>query len=194
MAITAIILAAGFGRRMNGNKLHRLVRGKEMIERVLETAASIPGLDSLVVTNDPKIREKAESLGIRAAGNEDATNGQSTSVIKGVLAADAESSGYLFLMGDQPFISHSTVMRIIDEAMDNPGFIIIPKSGDRTGSPVLFPSKFRDELLSLKGDTGGKSIYRKHPESIRFVEVVSELELLDADTPEDIEILERTGE
>jgi molybdenum cofactor cytidylyltransferase len=194
MAITAIILAAGFGRRMNGNKLHRLVRGKEMIERVLETAASLPGLDSLVVTNDPKIREKAESLGIRAAGNEDATNGQSTSVIKGVLAAGAESSGYLFLMGDQPFISHSTVMRIIDEAMDNPGFIIIPKSGDRTGSPVLFPSEFRDELLSLTGDTGGKSIYRKHPESIRFVEVGSELELLDADTPEDIEILERTGE
>ncbi|MBP1919228.1 nucleotidyltransferase family protein [Youngiibacter multivorans] len=194
MAITAIILAAGYGRRMNGNKLHRLVRGKEMIERVLETVAALPEVDALVVTNDRKIKEKAESLGIRAAENKDAIDGQSTSVISGVLSADSKSSGYLFFMGDQPFISQSTVMRIIDEGMNNPGCIIIPKSGDRTGSPVLFPSEFKDELLSLTGDTGGKSVYRKYPESLRFVEVVSELELLDADTPEDIEILERTGE
>lgn len=194
MAITAIILAAGFGRRMAGDKLHRLVQGKEMIERVLETVASVPLIDALVVTNDELIIRKAESLGIRSVGNENAKDGQSTSVIKGVLASDADSQGYLFVMGDQPFISKPTVLRIIDEALSHPGCIIVPRFGDRTGSPVLFPKEFREELLSLSGDTGGRSIYRKHPESIRFVEVARETELLDADTPEDIEILERTGE
>lgn len=194
MAITAIILAAGFGRRMNGDKLHRLVHGKEMIDRVLETVASVPSIDALVVTNDEQIRKKAEPLGIRAVGNDNAKGGQSTSVIKGVLASDAGSQGYLFVMGDQPFISNTTIIMIIDEALFHPGCIIVPRSGERTGSPVLFPSDFREELLSLSGDTGGRSIYRKHPESIRFVEVARETELLDADTPEDIEILERTGE
>lgn len=194
MAITAIILAAGFGRRMNGNKLTRLVNGKELIEYVLETVSEIPVLDRLIVTNDPKIRKKAESLGIRAVGNDAAADGQSTSVIKGVVSSDMESEGYLFFMGDQPLISKSTVMRILDEAKRNPGCIIVPRLQDRSGSPVLFPSRLRDELLQLTGDIGGKSIYRKHPESIRYVEAAYAYELLDADTPEDIEILERTGE
>lgn len=194
MAITAIILAAGLGRRMAGDKLHKIIHGKEMIGRVLETVASVPLIDALVVTNDELIAKKAEHLGIRSVGNENAKDGQSTSVIKGILASDAGTEGYLFIMGDQPFISKPTVMRIIDEALSHPGCIIVPRSKDRTGSPVLFPVDFREELLSLSGDTGGRSIYRKHPDSIRFVEVAREIELLDADTPEDIEILERTGE
>jgi len=179
---------------MNGDKLHRLVQGKEMIEWVLEAVASVPGIDALVVTNDGLIAIRAEALGIGPVGNEDASDAQSTSGIKGILASDAISEGYLFIMGDQPFISKSTVNRIICEAASNPGCIIVPRSGDRTGSPVFFPIDFREELLSLSGDTGGRSIYRKHPDSVRFVEVAREIELLDADTPEDIEILERTGE
>jgi CTP:molybdopterin cytidylyltransferase MocA len=53
------------------------------------------------------------------------------------------------------------------------------------GSPNIFSCRYRDELMSLEGDKGGKRVIRKHEDDTVYIEVPAE-ELYDVDTPEDL--------
>lgn len=191
MNITAIILAAGLGRRMNGDKLHLKLNGNEMIDTVLSTVSSLDFNETIVVTNDPVISAKANLLNLTPVPNLDAPAGQSTSIIKGILASRNDTSGYLFIMGDQPLLSKNTIKVILKAFKLSPTSIILPLYGEKSGSPVLFPSTLRNELLSLEGDVGGKVVMKNHPELIKKVAISSRQELLDVDTKEDYEAIKK---
>jgi molybdenum cofactor cytidylyltransferase len=49
----------------------------------------------------------------------------------------------------------------------------------------LFSSQYRQEVLKLKGDVGGRQILADHPEDILGVEMDTDDVLQDIDTPED---------
>jgi molybdenum cofactor cytidylyltransferase len=191
MNVTAIILAAGLARRMNGDKLHLRLNGKEIIEKVLSTVASINFKETIIVTNDPVIEAKANLLNLTPVPNLEAPAGQSTSIVKGILASGNDTSGYLFIMGDQPLLSKDTIEVILKAYKDSPTSIILPIYGDKPGSPVLFPSTLKNELLSLEGDLGGKVVMINHPELIIKVPISSHQELFDIDTKEDYEAIKK---
>ena len=191
MNVTAIILAAGLARRMNGDKLHLKLNGNEIIDTVLSTVASVDFNETIVVTNDPVIAAKANLLNLTPVTNLDAPTGQSTSIVKGVLASGNDTSGYLFIMGDQPLLSKDTIEVILKAFKASPASIILPMYGEKPGSPVLFPSTLKDELLSLKGDFGGKVVIRRNPELIKRVSISSSEELFDVDTKEDYEAIKK---
>jgi molybdenum cofactor cytidylyltransferase len=189
MGISVIILAAGLGRRMKGDKLHLELDGISLIDRVLSTVSRIGNLERIVVTNDQRIASKAASLGIIPVKNPDAPLGQSTSIHKGILSAREDTEGYLFVMGDQPFLTTGTLNRIVGAYKSSPTSIIVPVYGKDTGSPVLFPATLKDELLSLEGDNGGRQVLKAHGDLIRKVQIPSPDELMDVDTPEDYDRL-----
>ena len=191
MNVTAIILAAGLARRMNGDKLHLKLNKKEIIDTVLSTVASVDFKEKIVVTNDPVIFAKAKLLNFIPVPNIDAPAGQGTSIIKGVLASDQTASGYLFIMGDQPLLSKDTIEVILKAFEESPTSIILPIYGDKPGSPVLFPSTLKSELLSLEGDLGGKVVMKNHPKLIKRVPITSSQELFDIDTKEDYEAIKK---
>lgn len=191
MNVTAIILAAGLGRRMNGDKLHLKLNGKEIIDTVLSTVSSVAFKETIVVTNDPVIAAKANLLNLTPVPNLEAPTGQSTSIIKGILASGNNTSGYLFIMGDQPLLSKDTLEVILKAFEESPTSIILPMYGEKSGSPVLFPSTLKTELLSLQGDFGGKVVLKNHPELIKKVAISSHQELFDVDTKEDYEAIKR---
>lgn len=58
------------------------------------------------------------------------------------------------------------------------------------GAPVLFPSWAFDELRSLPRGKGGGFVAKAHAECVRTIEVLSEWELLDVDTRDDLEQLQ----
>ena len=58
-----------------------------------------------------------------------------------------------------------------------------PRFGGRRGAPVLFSRALFGELAELDGDEGGRQLLRRGSEEIRWVELDSDLPLLDADTP-----------
>ena len=191
MNVTAIILAAGLGRRMNGDKLHLKLNKKEIIDTVLSTVASVDFKEKIVVTNDPVIIAKAKLLNFIPVLNIDAPAGQGTSIIKGVLASDQTASGYLFIMGDQPLLSKDTIEIILKAFKESPTSIILPMYGEKPGSPALFPSTLKQELLSLDGDFGGKVVMKNHPELVKKVSISSPQELFDVDTKEDYEAIKK---
>lgn len=174
---------------MKGDKLHLKLDGVSLIDRVLRTVSGFGSLEKIVVTNDDRIASKASSLGIVPVKNPDAPLGQSTSIHQGILSSREDTEGYLFVMGDQPFLSEATMERILSAFMEYPSSIIVPVYGSEMGSPVLFPSSMKDELLSIEGDTGGRQVLRAHPERVRKVQVPSSEELMDVDTADDYERL-----
>lgn len=189
MTITVIILAAGLGRRMKGDKLHLELDGVSLIDRVLRTVSGLGSLERIVVTNDDRIASKASSLGMVPVKNPDAPLGQSTSIRQGILSSREDTEGYLFVMGDQPLLTKGSLERILAAFKDSPASIIVPVYGNEMGSPVLFPSSLKDDLLAIEGDTGGRQVLKAHPELVRKVQVPSAEELMDVDTVEDYQRL-----
>ena len=85
---------------------------------------------------------------------------------------------------DQPFIKKETIERIVSKFCEcNKGITAVSKDGV-IGNPVLFSKKYIDELLSLKGDTGGKKVLKRHLDDVELVEAQDKIELIDIDTQE----------
>ena len=57
------------------------------------------------------------------------------------------------------------------------------------GNPVLWDRSLFDELHTLSGDVGGREILRQHWREIAWLELDSEEELTDTDTPEEYQRL-----
>jgi molybdenum cofactor cytidylyltransferase len=63
--------------------------------------------------------------------------------------------------------------------------IVVPFYKDKQGNPVLFDNYWRDELLELSGDVGGRVLIKAHPERIKRVKVSDESIFLDIDREKD---------
>lgn len=111
--------------------------------------------------------------------------GMSTSIQMGIKVIDPESQGILIALGDQPLLKTRTVNALVHAFSPRRGEIILPSYCGRRGNPVLFDRCYRKELLSLKGDVGGRSILKRFPEKVRLFRTESKGVLLDVDTWKD---------
>ena len=72
---------------------------------------------------------------------------------------------------------------------EHPDRIVGMSCHGRRGNPCVFPKKYYSDLCALSGDRGGRSVIERHEEDLLLLEV-SESELKDVDTPNDISNLE----
>ena len=93
-------------------------------------------------------------------------------------------AGVMFALADQPFIDSQTINHLIEAFGTHNKGIIIPIYQGRGGHPVIFAIKYKEELLRLKGDIGGREIIARHPNDILEVAVNCEGILIDIDTVE----------
>jgi molybdenum cofactor cytidylyltransferase len=181
--ISGIILASGLSRRMGSDKLLLSVDGIAIVERVMQAADASLLDDIVVVYQNPAVRTLAGSYRIRPVYNPDAAHGQSASVRAGVRAAMPQTQAYLFLTGDQPFITAGTIDVLIEAWHKSPVGIIVPAYGGRRGSPTIFSATFTTELLALDGDRGGRAIMEQYPDAVRCVDMPDADAGIDIDTP-----------
>ncbi len=93
----------------------------------------------------------------------------------------------MFLTGDQPRIDAAAINVLINAWQTHKENIIIPVYGGRRGSPVVFPARFREQLLALEGDTGGRAVIEQAPEMVHCVDMPDADAGIDIDTPEEYE-------
>lgn len=191
--IACVILAAGMSKRMGEcNKLLLNVKEMPLFQHICQ-ALSKNHL-KLIVTAFPEIAEYAAHHDFMVVWNKEQSLGQSHSIklaLKELRNHNENIKGVLFATADQPFITAEIIQSLYDNfQLHDCNKIIVPAYKDRVGSPCIFPMRYRDELLKLTGDKGGRAIYKRHMDDVVFVQLPCERFLLDIDTPADIDDIE----
>jgi molybdenum cofactor cytidylyltransferase len=182
--VAGIILASGYSKRMRRDKLLLEFNNKPAVENVIIAAKKSMLSRVILVYRNDKVKAIGEEQGVETIKNNRAYLGQSESVKLGVSDAD-NVEGYLFLAGDQPLISTQFINILIKEFEVSTKEIIVPKYNDKIKMPILFSSKYREELLASEGEQGGHEIIQNNPEDVMYVDVKYSCDVADFDHYED---------
>lgn len=171
----------------HSNKLLLPLRGRTVIEHVVETALETGPLEVIVVTGHDRaeIARVVGSRGVRCIHNPDFEEGVGSSIRAGIAAASPDAYGYAILLADLPFVRPKTILDLA--GMLTADRIVAPRYEGERGHPVLFGRNFRDELLTLRGDEGGRRIVEAHPGALALVDTGDSGTVQDIDTTEDYE-------
>ena len=113
--------------------------------------------------------------------------GMSSSIKCGLSCLERSPGAVLIALGDQPFITSDTINRLIEKYHKDRRGIIVPVHKGLRGHPVIFDMRYREELMGLTGDTGGKKIVEAHPEDVAELETDSESVIKDIDNKKEYE-------
>jgi len=193
-AVAAVVLAAGTSSRMAPyNKLLVADRsGKPMVCRVVDNVLS-SGARPIVVVTGHRSDDVRAALGNRPVqyvyANDFAT-GLSASLKTGIAALPDEAAAALVCLGDMPLVTGRMLDRLIEAWDPDEGrAIVVPTHQGRVGNPVLWSRAFFRDILDLDGDSGARSLLRRHEEKVAEIEIGDDAILRDFDTVESLATL-----
>jgi molybdenum cofactor cytidylyltransferase len=177
--IAVILEAAGNSTRFGSNKLlHIMDDGRPMIASIFDAVRPLDVYKKILVTQYDDIAEMA--AGFDVVMNDRPDLGISRSMQLG-LAAAGDADAYMFCVCDQPGLSTSTIKKLIEAYKKGTAGIVSLAWQGKMCNPKIFSSRYREELMRLSGDTGGRQIIASHEDDILLVEASSEDEVKDID-------------
>jgi molybdenum cofactor cytidylyltransferase len=184
--LAAILLAAGFSRRMGGeNKLLKDLGGRPLIRHVLDTIGTLD-LSQLVVVLGTSAEQVAPLLPASAVvvRNDRAGEGMGTSLAAGAFALDRSIAGAFVVLADMPFVTLADYQTLAAAfAAERGQAICIPLHQGKRGHPVLFPARHFAALAACQGDSGARHLLSDPAIRLREVEGCSPSVLADFDDP-----------
>ena len=187
--IAGVVLAAGASRRVGSQKLLASVGDVPLVRRSVE-ALLATSLDELVVvlgSNALAVAAALRGLSVRTVTNTAYAAGMSTSLRAGLEAVHPSTDAALIALADQPGVGAGIVDRLIERYRESRSAIVAPVyRGGVRGNPVLFDRALFDELRTVTGDEGGRSVVMRDPARVVLVEFAQEMPG-DVDVPEDLE-------
>jgi len=191
--VQGIILAAGLSTRMGRPKLVLEVGGRPVIQTVAEAALG-SGLNRIVLVVGPSATDLRSHLGSLAGDpklgiveNPRPEHGMSSSLRAGMKAVDDGTAGVMIILADQPGQTSQLFDRLAAEFVKHPQSIVAPAINGRRTNPVIFPGWLFEELIKQSGDIGGREVLNRHADRVVLVEMGSEYDDRDLDTPEDLQ-------
>lgn len=188
--INIIYLAAGLSSRYGCNKLLEQVGDKPMYRHLLDILTVMKEeephrYELVVVTAYDEIEEAVKELPVRVVRNDHQELGISCSIRLGIEACQQKGihDHFMFCVADQPYLQEDELFGFIHMYLRSHKGIGCLSYEGVMGNPVIFQGKYMEELLSLTGDTGGKTVVRSHPQEIYLYEADSSRSLLDLDVP-----------
>ncbi len=191
--IVPIVLAAGQGRRLGGNKALLDLGGTPALLRILGTIASA-GLEVVIVVigHDGErvcamIDGETQYSTTTIVVNPDPERGQTSSVQCGIAALPPIARATLVWPVDHPLVSPDDVRAITTRAAAHPeATVVLPTHAGRNGHPVLLARALFPRLLALAPETPLRNLVRGERERTSFVERPTDAILRDLDTPADL--------
>ncbi len=181
--LCGVVLAAGHSRRMGRPKLLLRLGDKTLLRRAAEAALAV--CDEVVVVVGPeadRMRAELHDLPVRVVENPESAQGLSTSLRKGIEAAEG-AEAILLLLADQPAITPEHLRRLVETWRHSGARIVACTYQGTSGPPALFHRSLFGALQALQGDVGAKAVLQAHREEAVLVPL--EEAALDVDTPED---------
>lgn len=183
LRVAVILEAAGDSKRFGSNKLlHIMDDGRPMIASILDAVRPLNAYKKIIVTQYDEVADMAE--GFEVVRNDRPDLGISRSMQLGLMAG-GDADAYMFCVCDQPGLETSTLERLIAAYREaykkgTAGIVSLAWQG-KMCNPKIFSSLYREELMKLSGDTGGRQILASHKDDILLVEAESEDEVKDID-------------
>jgi len=106
---------------------------------------------------------------VHVVTNPDCELGQSTSLRRGLAAADPRAEAAAILLGDQPAVTSDLIDRIANAFVCSRAAVARPvfraSAGERIpGHPVFLARRVWREVAELHGDRGARDLIAAHPE------------------------------
>jgi len=182
--ISAIILAAGGSKRMGKLKQLMILGRTTVLEQTVDNFLNSEVNEVIVVLGHraKEVTKTVSAKPVKLVTNPDYEQGMSTSIIAGLNSVDSRAQAVMLALGDQPFIDSQTINRLVEEFGAHNKGITIPVYQGKRGHPVIFAIRYKGQLLSLKGDVGGRGIIDRHPDDVLEVAVNCEGICIDVDT------------
>jgi molybdenum cofactor cytidylyltransferase len=159
--ISAILLAAGQSKRMNGiNKLTKEIQGIPLIKLSVNNILASSINELIVVLGYQKeiieeLIDKNEK--IKFVFNKDFESGMASSIKTGLNHLSENTTAFFICLGDMPMVNQNTYNKLIE--YKNNKEIIVPTYKGKQGNPVLFSKSMKKKLImTIQGDFGAKKI------------------------------------
>lgn len=189
--MVGILLAAGFSRRFGpSNKLLQPLPDGTLIAQAAakKLIEAIPTSVAVVRSENKLLADLLEDEGLKVCfcSDHDTEMANSLSVaIKFASGFSGSNDGYVIALGDMPYIDSQTILAVASKLTEGAS-IVVPTHQGKRGHPVGFSAKYRAELESLEGDEGARSIIKRYPDGITFLELGDAGVLVDIDTAADL--------
>lgn len=181
--IVGVLLAAGFSRRYGHDKLmQKMPSGVSVAMESLRNLQK--GVGKVIAVIRPGCNDLAYTLSSEGASVvtcRESAHGMGESLSFGISATN-NVDGWIIALADMPKISVATIQGVRQRLAQGCS-IVVPQYGEATGHPVGFSSRWRRELLSLRGDAGAKSILEGNREEISYLPVDDKGICFDIDEP-----------
>ena len=183
MRCGALVLAAGIARRFGSDKRQwRMADGRTLLETTLQRYQD--AFRRVVLVMRPEDEDAGWSQGLPECEKVYARNarfGMGHSLASGAAILGDLDAAFIAL-GDMPWVRVST-LRALREAMGNPEAIVRPAHRGVPGHPVGFGRAYFPELRKLTGDSGAKTLLRRHAAQLTTLAVADPGVLQDFDIP-----------
>ena len=190
--VSAVVLAAGESKRMDGKKELLPVAGEPMIRMVVRKLLESRKIEEVIVVLGNSANEVGSALSgitderLELVGNRRYSEGMGTSLAQGVRACAWGTKAIVVALGDAPFFRADDVDALVN-AHTNGATLAVPVFQGRRGHPVVLDSSFREEMEELAGDAGARHILERESGSIVEVELPDDGFLVDIDDSDDYE-------
>ena len=182
--IGIIVLAAGSGKRFGADKRKaRMKDGRSLLETTLSSIPdTIPHRILVLKAGDEELATAHPDWQIATANDPD--SGMANSLSCGISLA-AHWDGALIALADMPYIQPATYSQIRTALLEHE--IVIPCYQGQRGNPVAFRNKYFEEIKSLSGDQGARSLLQRYAASCHALELADAGIIRDVDNPESLE-------
>ena len=192
-----IILAAGASVRFGQLKQLIKLRGKYLVEWVLDAALK-SRLDMVVLVLGHEYQSILKALGDKARHphlkiviNHRYREGQSSSLKAGLKSVRKAFSSVMYLLGDQPMINSNTINYLLGQVRESEKDICAPVFEGQQGNPTVFKRPIYEDIMMIDGDIGARNIIGKEADRVLYAKIKDPLCFFDIDSQEDLKKLRR---
>ena len=160
--IYGFVMAAGASRRFGDIKQLAKIDGVSMVRRSYNILNKVlKGRTYLVVGSNAEfiVRDFQEANTIY---NRQWSKGLGSSIsfVATQMENEPKCSGVLITLGDQVKLSEQDYQKLVD--VYDGEKIVVSSYSRKKGPPAIFPRKYFEQLMNLKGDNGAKEVIRKN--------------------------------
>lgn len=187
-----VILAAGRSSRLGRPKQLLTYHQLSLVQHAARTALDTACGPVVVVTGafQESVTSQLYGMPVELVFNPAWEEGMASSLRKGldcIRLKHPETNGVIFMVCDQPFVTKSNLLCLIDIHEKTGKAIAASHYGGKDGTPAFFHHTYFHHLMELKGDNGARGLMAKYAADVESVPF--EKGILDIDTLEDYEQL-----